>query len=98
MPAVPAAITLALGLLSALLNVLQFALGRRDRSQDEAMRYGDHWRNEAQALFEDNERLRQRITDTENHCAAEMAALRTENDALGTRLLELLKKPGGPPP
>lgn len=83
------------------LGVAGFVVGRFDRRRDDAMRFGEHWRAEAEALREENERMRQRIDDTENHYAAELAALRTENDALGKRLLQLLVQPpphqGGQP-
>ncbi len=79
-------IPIAVAVVSVLLNAAQFYLGQQDRS----MRYADHWKGQVEGLIEENDRLRGRIDDTENHCAAQIAALRTENDALGQRLLKMI--------
>jgi hypothetical protein len=86
----------SIAVLSGILNAVQFLLGTVYRKRDDAMKFGEHWRGEASALLEENERLRQRIDDTEKHCAAELAALKIDNETLEKRLIELIKQGRAP--
>lgn len=70
-------------------TVSTLILTRRDR-------FGDHWRTEAEALLAENDRLRQRMDDLEKSCAAQLAALKVENDALGQRIIALVRAGAGP--
>lgn len=81
---------LALG--GFLLGCAGFFANRRDR-------FGDHWRTEAAALLDENERLRARMDDLEKDCTTKLQALRDENDALGQRIVQLVKtgRIGGTP-